>query len=180
MMPPWRYPDLGALRGLIAIIMAFCLTFAPLTTAGAAKAVHASASIAAAGSHMPDCHKAKHGEMPGDRGCCDNHSKSKCPDGACGCLFNCGAQTVAMVTAQEPIRSASIDAFHTLNSAQPPGLRLNPPGPPPRVLILFKRAFQSAARACAQPMLFQGSDHEHKTVYDRSRSACDHGFRFHG
>ena len=133
MMPPGGTPILAALRGLIAIIMAFCLTFAPLATAGAAKAVHASTNMVAAGSHMLDCHKAMHSEMPGDRGCCDNHSKSKCPDGACGCLFNCGAQTVATVTAQEPIRSASIDEFHPLNSAQPLGLRLNPPGPPPRV-----------------------------------------------
>jgi len=132
-MPPGGTPILTALRGLIAIVMAFFLTLTPLTTAGAAKAVHASASVVAAQSHMPDCHKAKHHKTAGDRNCCDNHSKSNCPDGACGCLFNCGAQTFAMVYAQEPVRSVSIDEFHTLNSAQLPGLRLNPPGPPPRV-----------------------------------------------
>lgn len=123
---------MAALRLSIAIVMAFCLTFAPLTAVQAAKAAHAS--VAEVQTDMPDCHKAKlHHGMPCDRGCCDHHSKSKCPDDACGCALS-GAQTlgVAVFTVQKPFRLASTGKFHMPDAARPPGLRLHPHGPPPR------------------------------------------------
>ncbi len=126
--------NLAALRGLLAIVIAFCLTLAPLTTASGAKAMHASAGMAAAQSNMPDCHKAKHHHhgAPANHDCCGDHSKSKCPDEGCGCIFKCGAQTLAVFAVQEPLQLASAGEYRAPNSARPPGLRLVPPGPPPR------------------------------------------------
>ena len=122
---------MAALRALIAIAIAISLTVAPLNPVRAMRAVHAVTSMAAAESGMPDCHKAKHREMPSNCGCCDDHVKSKCPDG-CACLLQCGAQTLAIFAAAEPLRLTAIADFHQVNPAKPPGVRLLPAAPPPR------------------------------------------------
>ena len=98
-------------------------------------AMTASTSMAMAGSHSPDCHKAKqhHHGTPAGHDCCGDHSKSTCPDGGCGCILKCGAQTLAVFAVREPLQLASAGEFHAPNTARPPGLRLVPPGPPPRV-----------------------------------------------
>jgi hypothetical protein len=122
---------LAALRALIAITIAFSLIVAPVNPPRPVKAMHAIASMAAAESAMPDCHKAKHHKMPGDCGCCDDHAKSKCPDG-CTCLLKCGGQALAFVEVAAPLRLIAAADFHPVNPAKPPGERLTPAGPPPR------------------------------------------------
>jgi hypothetical protein len=122
---------LATMRALIAIVIAFSLTVAPINPVQAGKAIHAAASMASDESATPDFHHAKHHEMPGDYGCCGDHSKSKCPDG-CACLLKCGAQTLAIFAADEPLRLAAIVDFHSVNPTKPPGMRLMPAGPPPR------------------------------------------------
>lgn len=121
---------MAAFRALMAVIIAFALTLA-FPAAGAMKAMPSGNGVATAHSRMPDCHKAKH-RAPHNCGCCDDHSKSKCPDNACGCLYKCGMETLAVIAAQAPIQVAGGAAFSALNSAEHPGLPLIPPGPPPR------------------------------------------------
>jgi hypothetical protein len=124
---------LAALRALFAMIMALSLTLAPLTPALAMKPMPASATMAAGEAKKPHCHEAKHQKTPDKACCCCDHTKSKCPDGGCACLLKCGAQTLAIFAADEPIRSGRLADFHSMNPAKPPGLQLTPAGPPPRV-----------------------------------------------
>jgi hypothetical protein len=124
---------LAALRALFAIIMGFALTLAPLTPARAGKPASASAGLASAGSKKPHCHKTKQQQTPDHSCCCGDHTKSKCPDDQCGCLLKCGAQSLAFFAADEPLRLGGLAGFHSMNPARPPGLRLTPAGPPPRI-----------------------------------------------
>jgi hypothetical protein len=124
---------LASARALIALLIAISLTFTPLTGAWAKHAMRAGAGVAAAANLAPDCHKAKpHHGAPAGHDCCDRDSKSKCPDEGCGCILKCGAQTLAVFAMPEPIQLASAGEFHALDAERPPGLRLDPPGPPPR------------------------------------------------
>ena len=124
---------LAALRALFAIVMAISLTLAPLTPARAVKPTPASAGMASAHGKKPHCHKTKHQETPDHSCCCGDHTKSKCPDDRCGCLLKCSAQSLAIFAAYEPLWLGGLADFHSMNPARPPGLRLTPAGPPPRV-----------------------------------------------
>jgi hypothetical protein len=126
---------LAAARALIALLIAVSLTLTPLTAARAMHVMTAGAGMTQAGGHGLDCHKAKHHNhrTPGGHDCCGDHSKSKCPEEECACLFKCGAQTLAIFAADEPIRLTARADFHSLSPAKPPGARPIPAGPPPRV-----------------------------------------------
>jgi hypothetical protein len=125
---------LAAGRAFVTFLIAVCLTFAPIA---GARAMHAAfkntGALVAAADHAPDCHKAKrHHDAPASHACCDRGSKSKCPDEGCGCAFGCGAQTLAVFATPEPLWLTGASGFESPDSAGPPGLRLNPQGPPPR------------------------------------------------
>ena len=125
---------LAAARAFIAFLIAVSLTLAPIT---GARATHAAfkntGTVVAVADDAPDCHKTKrHHEAPAGHACCDHGSKSKCPDAGCGCALGCGAQTLAVFAMPEPLRLTGASGFESPNSAEPPGLRLNPQGPPPR------------------------------------------------
>ena len=124
---------MAALRALFAIVMAPLLTLAPLTPARAVKHGPASTAVAAGEAKKPHCHEAKHQQTPDKSCCCCDHTKSQCPDEGCTCLLKCGAQTLAIFEADEPLRLGRLADFHSMNPAKPPGLQLTPAGPPPRV-----------------------------------------------
>lgn len=126
---------LAAARALIALLIAVSLTLTPLTAARARHAMTGSYGMVMAGSHKPDCHKAKqqHRGAPAGHCCCGDRTKSQCPDVGCGCALNCAAQTLAVFEVQQALQMVSASEFHALSAAQPPGLGLVPPGRPPRV-----------------------------------------------
>jgi len=124
---------LAAIRALFAIVTALSLTLAPLAPVRAMKHEPTSASMAVGKGESPHCHKAKHREETPGHCCCGDHGKSTCPDQGCACLLKCGAQSLAIFAADEPLRLGNLDDFHSLNPARPPGMRLTPSGPPPRI-----------------------------------------------
>jgi hypothetical protein len=124
-MPVWT-------RALFALLIAVLLTLAPFRAAHASHPAGPGHGMAA--SQMePDCHGSKHQHgAPAGHDCCDHGSKSKCPDDGCGCASGCGAPTLAAFYPAAPARFAVAQRFETPRFATPPGLRLNPQGPPPK------------------------------------------------
>src|SRR6516225_7047368 len=120
------------MRAFIASVIALSLILAPFTAAHAMKVAPMNADISHAHSAMSDCHKAKHQNGSQDHACCGDHAKSNCPDEGCACVFKCGAQALAISGTHETPRFASIEDFHALNAAKPPGVDLMPAAPPPR------------------------------------------------
>jgi hypothetical protein len=123
---------LALARALFALLIAVSLTFAPYAAAQARNALSAGAGGHA--SHAADCHKAKthHHQAPARHDCCDHGSKSKCPDGGCGCAAGCGQQALAAFSWPEPLGLTGAPAFETVEAGEPPGLPLHPQGPPPK------------------------------------------------
>jgi hypothetical protein len=122
----------AAVRAFIAVFIIFSLTLAPFTAAQAMKVAPMNVDMSHAHSAMSDCHKAKHQNVSHDHACCGDHAKSSCPDQGCACVFKCGAQSLAISGTHETPRFASIEDFHALNAAKPPGVDLMPAAPPPR------------------------------------------------
>jgi hypothetical protein len=121
-------------RAFVAFLIAVSLTLAPITGARAIQAAfQKTGTVVAASGDILDCHKTKrHHDASASHACCDHGSKSKCPDDGCGCALGCGAQTLAVFAMPEPFLPSGTPAFDAPNSAGPPGLRLNPQGPPPK------------------------------------------------
>lgn len=134
---------LNRLRTILAILIAFALTLAPITSAWAATQMHAGTQAAmsaadAGEAEISDCMRAMQaqsqtqGQAPDQNcPCCDTPLKSSCPDMGT-CLAKCSVHVIGILApeAGNPLPTHRHD--RPADPQEPPDWGFAPPAPPPR------------------------------------------------
>lgn len=128
------------MRALFAVLIAFAVALAPVSSAWAALQVRASmdtvtaSDLATSDAEMSDCMKAMQTQgQPQDQSCpcCDTPSKAPCA-GSGACLAKCSVQVIAAFACSAELRSLVGRLNWPVQSNKPPDWAFAPPAPPPR------------------------------------------------
>lgn len=126
---------LHRLRCILAILIAFSLTLAPIASAWADMQMRARiAATVLSEDSMSDCMKAMQLQPQAQNQncpCCEAPSKSMCPDGG-ACLAKCSVHVFAVLAPAAESHPPALRHDWPADPQEPPDWAFVPPAPPPR------------------------------------------------